>query len=86
MSHNGAFPHKTSVVPERLRGTETKPLYRKVEQTGVTKTPLYMIVVDEGWRESILCSGMYEWAADWLVDRLEGKPFTLGMPHHVRTV
>lgn len=68
------------------QGIETSPFYRKVEQTGVTKTPLFMIVVDEGWRESILCSGMYEWAADWLVEQVQGKIFTLGRPNRVKTV
>lgn len=38
-------------------------------------TPLYMVTVDEGWRQSILCTGMYEWAADWLVTELQGRPF-----------
>lgn len=57
------------------RGTELKPFYRKNRDTHEGATPTYMIVVDEGWRESILCIGMYEWAADWLVEQLQGKPY-----------
>jgi len=33
---------------------------------------------DEGWRTSVVCTGMYEWAADWLVEQLQGKPFAPG--------
>lgn len=30
---------------------------------------------NEGWRQSIVCTGMYQWAAEWLADELQGKPF-----------
>jgi hypothetical protein len=43
--------------------------FAKVEQNGGA-TPLYMIVADQGWRQMILCEGMYEWAADWLLTKL----------------
>ncbi len=59
----------------RERGSEQTPAYRKVNEnaghidpfTGyfvrnVTQT--FMVVCDEGWRESIVCNSMYEWAAD----------------------
>jgi hypothetical protein len=51
------------------------PVYRKVEEGkgGATKT--YMIVCDEGWRESIVCTGMYEWAADWLLSIIQSRPY-----------
>jgi hypothetical protein len=58
-----------------MDGTEENPKYRKVESSDATATKLFFIVCDEGWRESILCSGMYEWAADWLVQQLQGKPY-----------
>lgn len=35
----------------------------------------WFVSVDEGWRESILCTGMYEWAAKWLAEQLQGMPF-----------
>lgn len=54
--------------------TPEAPVYRKVEEDhGATAT--FMIVCDEGWRESIVCNHMYGWAADWLVAELQGKPF-----------
>ena len=45
------------------------PVFEKVEEDHGA-TPTYMIVVKESWRESILCGGMYGWAADWLVRQL----------------
>lgn len=61
-----------SVIDE---GSPEKPFYRKVEEGkgGATKT--FLISCSEGWRESIVCTGMYEWAADWLVSELQGRPF-----------
>jgi hypothetical protein len=59
---------------EQSRGTEESPLYRKVEEEHRV-TPTYMIVCDEGWRESIVCEGMYEWAADWLIEVVQGRPY-----------
>lgn len=64
---------------EGPRGTEEKPVYLKWKATEGTFTDLYMVAVDEGWRQSVLCSGMYEWAADWLIEQLQGKPFA---PEH----
>lgn len=51
-------------------GTPEKPTYRKqLVQIARTAraTDMYMIVVDEGWRSWILCTDMYEWAADHLL-------------------
>lgn len=42
-------------------------------------TPLYFVVCDEGWCQSTVCERMYGWAADWLVETLQGKPFA---PQH----
>jgi hypothetical protein len=57
------------------KGLVEAPFYQKVRQDDATVTPHYMVTVDEGWRESILCCDMYEWAADWLVGELQGRPF-----------
>ncbi len=57
-----------------LGASEEMPFYRKVaEDHGAT--PTFMIVCDEGWRESIVCSGMYGWAADWMLTVLGREPF-----------
>lgn len=54
--------------------TPERPLYRKLrEEGGATST--FMITCDEGWRTSIVCTGMYEWAADWLLTVLGHQPY-----------
>lgn len=53
----------------------TTPEYRKVEEGKGGATRTFMIVCDEGWRESIVCTGMYEWAADWLVAIIQSRPY-----------
>ena len=55
--------------------TPEHPVYRKVHQGGDTATRMFMITCDEGWRSSIVCTDMYEWAADWLVDVLGRQPY-----------
>jgi len=57
-----------------MTGTVDKPYYRKTEEDHGA-TPTFMIVCDEGWRESIVCNGMYRWAADWLLEQIQGKPY-----------
>lgn len=57
-----------------LNGTIEHPEYRKVEEDHGA-TPTFMVVCDEGWCEHIVCNGMYEWAADWLVLKLQGQPY-----------
>jgi hypothetical protein len=52
--------------------SEERPHYRYRQETG---TNAFLVVVDEGWRSSVVCSGMYEWAAKWLVAQLQGKPY-----------
>lgn len=59
-------------------GTEDKPVYRKINEQRNTATEIYMIVCDEGWRESIVCTGMYAWAAEWLLEHIQGKPYKKG--------
>jgi hypothetical protein len=54
--------------------SEERPNYSKVpEGNGITT--IYMIVCDEGWRQSIVCTGMYGWAADWLLKVLGHRPY-----------
>jgi hypothetical protein len=55
--------------------TPDKPYYSKFPEDQETATRFFGISCNEGWRSSIVCTGMYEWAADWLVDQLQGKPF-----------
>lgn len=55
------------------------PVYRKVKDDSRGVTPVYFIVCDEGYRESIVCDGMYEWAADWLLEVLGRRPYA---PRH----
>lgn len=59
------------------KGTVERPVYRKVLYKGPPEhaTKLYQIHCDEGWRISIVCEGMYEWAADWLLEEIQGKRF-----------
>jgi len=45
-------------------------VYRKVKQARA----LFLITCDEGWRSTVLCSGMYENDADWLLGLLGRKP------------
>ncbi len=55
------------------------PIYKKVRHDEDTATKLFFIVCDEGWRETILCEKMYEWAADWLLILLDRIPFASGI-------
>lgn len=50
------------------------PVYTKIQQENGA-TDLYMITCDEGWRQSIVCTEMYEWAADWLLEVLSRRPY-----------
>jgi hypothetical protein len=60
------------------QGTPDAPVYAKQLERparGTLSTDLYLITVDEGWRGWVLCTGMYEWAADGLLEvlRASGK-------------
>lgn len=57
---------------ESAEASEEHPIYSKVQQAD---SSLFMIDVNEGWRSSIMCGDLYEWAADWLVnDVLKARP------------
>jgi hypothetical protein len=51
--------------------SEEAPVYSKVLGE---HSNLWMITYDEGWRSSILCTGMYERDADWLLSLLGRTP------------
>lgn len=55
--------------------TPEHPVYRKVHQESNGATKLYMITCDEGWRTSIVCTDMYDWAAEWLSGVLGRQPY-----------
>lgn len=53
-----------------------RPQYKKLHQSerpDRAGTSLYMIIVDEGWRTWILCTDMYDWAADDLLEILRAS-------------
>jgi len=53
--------------------TPEQPEYSKFKQDDGAATEHWSIQVDEGWRSWILCSDMYEWAAEQLLDRLRAS-------------
>lgn len=57
--------------------TEQRPVYSASREALPQHdgTQLWCVWVDEGWRSTIVCSGMYQWAAEWLVEQLQGKPY-----------
>lgn len=55
-----------------------RPRYWKVQHDNNSATKTFMVVCNEGWRESIVCGSMYEWAADWLIERIQGEPYAPG--------
>lgn len=58
-------------MPEIPAPTPECPRYEAVK----ADDGWWFVDVNEGWRESVVCTGMYEWAARWLVEQLQGKPF-----------
>jgi hypothetical protein len=59
--------------------TPESPVYFKAKDDETrTGTDLFRIWCDEGWRSSTVCTGMYGWAADWLLEQIQGKPFAPG--------
>jgi hypothetical protein len=57
--------------------SEKSPVYAKfpLTQPNPEGTQTFGISCDEGWRVSIVCTGMYEWAADWLLGVLGHTPY-----------
>ena len=60
---------------QRTEPTPDAPVYSKVSQEDDEgATQFWCIQVNEGWRSWILCTDMYEWAADDLLRRLRALP------------
>jgi hypothetical protein len=55
-------------------GSPVRPVYKKLRENENTGTSMFMVLVDEGWRTWILCTGMYEHIADDLIQRLTAYP------------
>lgn len=55
--------------------TPQRPKYEKRPVTGRGATKFFTVVCNEGWRESIVGTDMYEWCADWLIEVLDRRPF-----------
>ena len=68
------IPTYPAAIEQGRDASIERPIYEKVEQQDNKVTRLFMITVDEGWRQSILCTDMYEWAADWLLGVLSHRP------------
>ena len=66
---------ETSDALEHPMGSEESPIYKKVPHDDGWATQLWFITCHEGWRESIVCERMYEWAADWLIEQIQGHPY-----------
>lgn len=56
-----------------MEGSPEAPVYSKFAQQDSGATQFYGITVDEGWRSWILCTDMYEWSADQLLERLKAS-------------
>jgi hypothetical protein len=65
-------PRETATEPA---ATPEAPIYTKVRQDKPAGTAFWLISCDEGWRTSIVCCDMYEWAADWLLGVLGRQPY-----------
>lgn len=68
-----------------MNASVENPIYRKFKQDEHAATEHFGITCDEGWRESIVCTGMYEWVVDWMLEQIQGKPFAEA-PRRSRTV
>lgn len=51
-----------------------KVYYSKFKDAG----SFWVITWDDGARQGILCTGMFEWQADWLIEQVQGKPLPEG--------
>lgn len=66
---SGAFGSEA----ERPEPSVNFPVYTKIRES--PEPNLWIIRCNEGWRSSVVCGGMYEWAADWLLKVIDGRPF-----------
>lgn len=54
--------------------SEDRPLYEVVKQDD-SPTNFYMITCNSGWRQHIVCTGMYKHVADWMLTIIQGRPY-----------
>lgn len=54
------------------------PVYTARQETAGEPFGHWLVECDEGWRSTIVGSGMYEWAARWLVEQLQSRPYAPG--------
>lgn len=73
-----------SKSPPEPPASPEAPIYGKLKVQNGGATQMYFITCDEGWRSSIVCDSMYEWAADWLLEVLGRKPFAPNRPEVAR--
>lgn len=77
----GTVSSPTGVCPRSaLPPSEQHPVYAKIPEASGSN--LFILQCDEGWRTTVVASGMYEHVADWLISLIQGKPF----PHPQRGV
>lgn len=74
--------HQKHLLPARAvsgsEPTEERPHYSAFRHHTEKATNIWSVAVNEGWRSTVVCSGMYDWAARWLVKELQGKPYAPG--------
>lgn len=58
--------------------TPEHPEYTMVLEDTGDATDRYMIRCNEGWREMIVCEGMYRRTAEWLLRVLGNRPYVDG--------
>lgn len=67
-----------TMIAEDLAPSPDRPIYAKTAQEPPENpdgTQLWIVTVDEGWRQQILAADLYEWVADFLIRSLQGRPF-----------
>lgn len=65
--------HQVSDTSDAPPPSPERPVYAKVREED--SRSFFAITCDEGWRSMIVCTSMYEWAADWLLGILGRRPF-----------
>lgn len=63
------------LYPTDLPASPEAPIYTKKLHSSNHGTNLWFISCDEGWRELIVCSQMYELEANWLLGLLGRIPY-----------
>jgi len=61
----------------RTKPTQEHPVYTMVLEDTGDGADRYMIRCDVGWREIIVCNGMYRWAAEWMLQVLGNRPYAI---------